>query len=529
MDSRRTIVLVLALTALVMALSSVAFTGAASACVLHPYIKSEQITPAQPIEGEPTTIEVEVTNPTTCGLTNVIVSFLPSESSAEGANAIVGELEAGQTVTEKLTFTFPHAGFDDTVTYLKLFGQVSAILSTHHQLVLVTKPTLDFGFERQGRGTCESVICTEPAQPVAGVPVTSRMELFDEGPVAAGPFSVVFTPNVGRPLTKQTQKFAGQGLGFLPLGFTVTYAKPGTYTRKAELLPTAGDFKTSGLPPTTVEQPITVVEGSSDLSFENPDGCDSALCIKEAPVVENKDSFSVEIHNKGPEPAATFTVKLKPSEGKSPVSQFKVVKGLAVGESRTLTFPTFRYPKKGLVTATAEIKPADFKNIGQSKTQEPLLVNERSAVLSVELDSLIAFVNPSGYEEWDLDYCFQYKTCFKKHVEPVLPNSGVEIGQADVIALSEGEKLNARVNTYSTDYTCFIHCFFEHDAFPGHATVSLSRHQYLAAASGPLLLVEPGKDCREEEHYLPLGPIVNRGECFEAIYTVTLLDHLGNE
>ena len=155
---------------------------------------------------------------------------------------------------------------------------------------------------------------------------------------------------------------------------------------------------------------------------------------------------------------------------------------------------------------------------------------QRSAELLVRLESLFALHDPAGYEEWDLDSCIQFVICTKKHEEPVLPGTDINVGQVAIVNLVEGQHLHARVDVHSTDYTCVIHCFFEHDAFPGHATLNLSRSQYLeAGGTEPLILIEKGKECREEEHYLPLGPIVYGGECFQAFYVIELIGHVGKE
>jgi hypothetical protein len=513
-----------------------AFAGQAQAFCFAPKITGVTFTPAQPVAGQPDTIEVSVSMTAVSSCTSSFeVDFRPELSSTAAGVQVSAHvtLAPGESTTVSAAYTFQKARPYLTVTELIPFGDNPSASATHTQAVTVVAPTLDFGFQPLGRGTCEEVMCTTPANPVAGEPVTEEFELDNEGPSEAGPFSVLLIPNTAKALLgDQSHAFSGQGVGEgNVVSFKVTYAKPGTYTAKAELLPKAADFKTTGgRSGATVEHPLTVGEAGADLSFVNPepDTCNANLCAKEPLVVDNKDDISLEVHNKGPDTAGYFGVKLIPHEKGLPAAKTMYVKDLASGESRTLTFPV-RYPGKGTFTATAEIKPYGFKNIGQSKTQTSLDVAQRSAKLDVELEELIAFHNPSGYEEWDLDSCIQYVNCTKKHEEPVLPGSLIAMDQFVVVSLTEAQHLHARLDIHSTDYTCVIHCFFEHDAFPGHATLNLSRSQYLQAAAGPLSEIEPGKECREEEHYLPLGPIVFGGECFVAFYRVELLNHVGKE
>jgi hypothetical protein len=514
-----------------------AFAGQAQAFCFAPKITSVTFTPAQPLAGQPDTIEVSVSMASYSSCTaSFSVHFRPEASSTVEVSAYtIPTLAPGESTTVSLPYTFQKARPYLTVTELVPFGEQgeNSALATHDQTVTVLAPTLAFGFQTLGRGTCEDVMCTTPEHPVAGEPVTEEFEIENGGPSEAGPFSIRLIPNTAKALVgDQSQSFAGEAVERANrVSFKVTYAKPGTYTAKAELLPKSGDFKTTGgRAGATVEQPLTVGEAGADLSFENPepDSCDANLCAKEPLVVDNKDDISLEVHNKGPDTAGYFAVKLIPHGKGLPAAKTMHVKDLAPGESRTLTFPV-KYPAKGTFTATAEIKPYGFKNIGSSSTQASLSVMQRSAELDVEMEEVIAFHDPAGYEEWDLDSCIQFVICVKKHEEPVFPGSLIAVDQYAVVKLTEAQHLHARLDVHSTDYTCVIHCFFEHDAFPGHATVNLSRAEYLKAAAGPVYETEPGKECREEENYLPLGPIVFGGECFVAFYKVELLNHVGKE
>jgi hypothetical protein len=512
-------IVLLALAGAVVCLSLLTFSGKAEAICLKPRITSVSFNPAEPVEGQPATISVEVSNAnSTCESGPVELEFRPESSSTTVGASDELLLEANEVATVNLPYTFTKARVLPYLTVTELWPadiNRTIAISTRNQYVTVVKPTLPFGFERFGRGTCEEYVCTSPEPLLAGKQGTVELSLFNEGPLAAPAFSVKLTPNTkGFLPAAQTQTFSGAPGGYLEVGFPVTYSKPGTYVVKAELIPSNLDFTTSGLPK-KIEGTVTVKEIATEIRFvDGP--CGQTICFAEAPVVDNKNTATVKVQNAGKTRSGRFDVELTPDGGK-----LQKVEELNPGESRTLSFPV-TYHHHGSLTATARIIPIAFKNYGPGKTEVPVTVEERSAHVFVRL-SLIAVADPSGYEEWDVNFCVK-SSCGKKHLEPVLPSNGYAITEVPEV-LHEGEKLRVSLDIHSTDYFCFGHCFLEAFSYPGKAHVAVSRAEYLKGA----FAVVPGEKCREGEHFLPTGPIVNGGKCFEALIGVELQSSVGKE
>lgn len=511
---------VLALAGVVAGLSLLTFTGAAQAICLKPRITSVSFSPAEPVEGQPATISVEVSNAgSTCESGPLDLEFRPESSSTTVGASDELLLEANEETTVNLPYTFTKARVLPYLTTTELWpADVNRVapISTRNQYVTVVKPTLPFGFERFGRGTCEEFVCTSPEPLLAGKQGTVELNLFNEGPLAAPAFSVKLEPNAkGFLPAEQTQTFAGAASGYFGVGFPVTYSKPGTYVVKAELIPSDLDFTTTGLPK-KVEGTVTVQEAQATIDFREVASCNETICFAEAPVVDNKNTATVMVRNVGKTRSGRFDVELSPDGGK-----LQKVEELNPGESRTLSFPV-TYHHHGSVKARARIIPIAFKNYGQEKTEVPVTVQERSAHVFVRLN-LIAVADPSGYEEWDVNFCVK-SSCGKAHLEPVLPSNGYAITEVPEV-LHEGEKLRVSLDIHSTDYFCFFHCFLEAFSFPGKAHVDISRAEYLKGA----FAVIPGEKCREGENFLPTGPIVNGGKCFEALIGVELQSHVGKE
>jgi hypothetical protein len=510
----------LALAGVVAGLSLLTFTGAAQAICLKPRITNVSFSPAEPVEGQSATISVEISNAgSTCESGPLDLEFRPESSSTTVGASDELLLEANEETTVNLPYTFTKARVLPYLTATQLWpADVNRVapISTRDQYVTVVKPTLPFGFERFGRGTCEEYVCTSPEPLLTGKQGTVELNLFNEGPLAAPAFSVKLTPNAkGFLPAAQTQTFAGAPGGYLGVGFPVTYSKPGTYVVKAELIPSDLDFTTTGLPK-TIEGTVTVKETTAVIEFLEG-SCAQNICFAEAPVVDNKNVATVIMRNDGKTRSGRFEVELTPDGGKP-----QKVEELNPGESRTLSFPV-TYHHHGSVKATARIIPIAFKNLGEEKTEVPVTVQERSAHVFVRL-SLIAVADPSGYEEWDVNFCVK-TSCGKKHLEPVLPPNFYSITEVPEV-LHEGEKLRVSLDTHSTDYFCFGHCFLEAFSFPGKAHLDVSRAEYL---KGPLFFAVPGEKCREGQNFLPTGPIVNGGECYEALVGVELQSHVGKE
>jgi hypothetical protein len=331
---------------------------------------------------------------------------------------------------------------------------------------------------------------------------------------------VKLTPNAkGFLPAAQTQSFGSGPGGYSELSFPVTYSKPGTYVVKAELLPSDFDFTTTGLPK-EVEGTVTVEEAQANVDFQEGT-CGEQICLAEAPVVDNGNTASVKVRNTGKTRSGRFNVVFTPHGDGKPAVQTSHVEELNPGESRTLLFPV-TYHHHGSVTSSAKIVPIDFKNTGEEKTEVPVNVQERSAHVFVRL-GLIAVADPSGYEEWDVSFCVK-SSCGKKHLEPVLPSNFYSITEVPEV-LHEGEKLRVSLDIHSTDYFCFFHCFLEAFSYPGKAHVDISRAEYLKGA----FAIGPGEKCREGEHFLPTGPIVNGGKCYEADVGVELQSSVGKE
>jgi hypothetical protein len=526
----RRVCLLLLLSGAVMGVSLASFAGQAQAICLKPRTTGVVFVPAEPIEGQPASIEVSISNSgSSCDSSAFIVDFRPEASAAPVASSTVDGLAAGESTTVKLSYAFPHARVIPYLTVTELYAESNIILNkpfdTHYQAVTVVEPTIELQFERTAGAPCERFICTTPEKPLVGQAATDTVELFNGGPGTAGPFKLRLSPDVGGLPLASTQSFTGLPGGFHDESFSITYHKPGTFTERAEIVPSG--YKTV-LTPDRVQESITVVEGSSELVFIDPEPktCDSDICAKESPVVDNKDQFAVKIGNRGPMTAGTFAVKLTPNVGGLPLSSTQYVSGLKFDEVRTLTFPV-TYHKKGSFTAKVEIKPIEFKDTGERTAQAPVTVEERYAEVSATLDYLTAFDNPAGFEEWDSTLCVDYHSLCgsKKHFEPVHPIEVLSDGEGFVWGVLEGRRLQASVDIYSTDYFCFIHCFLEHVAVPGHATLSLSRSEYLKALSGPIVVTAHGKGCRESFS----APILGGGECFNAVFTVAVGNVVGKE
>jgi hypothetical protein len=512
----------IALAGIVMCLSLLTFTGKAQAICLKPKITSVSFNPAEPVEGQPATITVEVSNAgSTCESGPLELEFRPESSST-----IVGAtsellLEANEDVTVNLPYTFAKARVLPYLTVTELWpADVNRVapISTRNQYVTVVKPTLPFGFERFGRGTCEEFVCTSPEPLLAGKQGTVELNLFNEGPIAAPAFSVKLTPNTkGFLPAAQTQTFSGAPGGYFGVGFPVTYSKPGTYVVKAELIPSNFDFTTTGLPK-KIEGTVTVEEATAVIRFLEG-SCDKDICFAEAPVVDNKNVATVRVQNDGKTRSGRFDVELTPDGGK-----LQQVEELNPGESRTLSFPV-TYHHHGSITATARIIPIKFKNLGEEKTEVPVDVAQRAAEMIVTLNSFIAFLDPQGYEEWDVTFCADhYKQCTKKHFEPVLANESYDFGEGFQVSLKEAQKLNATISIYSTDYFCFGSCHLEHVAYPGNGTLNMPRSEYLQAGGGGEPAIIGGENCRGG------GTVQGTdGSCFVAFLHVTLINHVGKE
>ncbi len=524
---RRWRVALLALAGVTLCLSLLTFTGKAEAICLKPKITNVSFNPAEPVEGEPATVAVEVSNAgSTCESGPLELEFRPESSSTTVGASDELLLEANEETTVNLPYTFAKARVLPYLTVTELWPadvNRSIAISTRNQYVTVVKPTLPFGFERFGRGTCEEFVCTSPEPLLAGKQGTVELNLFNEGPLAAPAFSVKLTPNTkGFLPAAQTQTFAGAPGGYFGVGFPVTYSKPGTYVVKAELIPSNLDFMTTGLPK-KVEGTVTVEEVQANIDFqEGP--CGEQICLAEAPVVDNGNTASVKVRNTGKKRSGRFDVVFTPHGGGKPAVQTSHVEELNPGESRTLLFPV-TYHDHGSVTSSARIVPIDFKNTGEERTEVSVNVAQRAAVAVVTLSSFIAELDPEGYEEWDVTFCADhYKQCTKKHFEPVLKGEAYEFGEGFQVSLKEAQKLNADIDIYSTDYTCIFKCFLVAVAYPGSATLNMSRPEYLKAASGPEDVIVGGKDCRGGGTVMGLN-----GECYFAFIKVTLVSHVGRE
>jgi hypothetical protein len=518
---------VLALAGVVAGLSLLTFTGAAQAICLKPRITSVSFSPAEPVEGQPATVSVEVSNAgSTCESGPVELEFRPESSSTVVGASDELLLEANEVTTVNLPYTFTKARVLPYLTVTELWpADINRTIatSTRNQYVTVVKPTLPFGFERFGRGTCEEYVCTSPEPLLAGKQGTVELTLFNEGPLSAPAFSVKLTPNTkGFLPAAQTQTFAGAPGGYIGVGFPVTYSKPGTYVVKAELIPSDLDFTTTGLPK-KVEGTVTVEEVQANIDFqEGP--CGEQICLAEAPVVDNGNTASVKVRNTGKKRSGRFDVVFTPHGGGKPAVQTSHVEELNPGESRTLLFPV-TYHDHGSFTSTAKIVPIAFKNTGQEKTEVPVDVAQRAAEVIVTLESFAAFLDPQGYEEWDVTFCADhYKQCTKQHFEPVLADNEYHFGAGFQVSLKEAQKLNATISIYSTDYFCFGSCHLEHVAYPGNGTLNMPRSEYLQAGGAGEGAIIGGENCRGG------GTVQGTdGDCFVAFLHVTLLNHVGKE
>lgn len=152
-------------------------------------IEDVTIAPSSPTQAAPATVSIRVRNTGNTAAGPFLVEWNPdafyvSTPSLSTVSRQVNGLAAGATTTITFTFAYPRAGNFSTVALVDAFNNVAETNEANNRFVravTVQPAPIDLVI---------TSFTLDPVEPVRGVPTTARITVRNNGPIAAGPFSV---------------------------------------------------------------------------------------------------------------------------------------------------------------------------------------------------------------------------------------------------------------------------------------------------------------------------------------------------
>ena len=284
-------------------------------------IKPTDPSQTQLISGQPAQIEAKITNAGTCAAGTFVTAFKLSILSATAVSESVSGLGAGESTIIDLPYDFPKAG--EFLVALRVnpgreVSETNYLNDTALRALTVVPANVSFAITN-------FTIAPSPLDPtdaiVQGRPAVATITVENTGNIAAGPFTVQWTPLAfAVPLS---QAVAG---GLAP-GETATVQLEFVYTLTGPVTTTVLASGPGG-PSATAKLEKVVEAPLANLRISK---------IESHPALAGSPStIEVTVENNGNAAAGPFVVAWQP--GPSQAVEAQQVEGLAEGGSTTLTF-----------------------------------------------------------------------------------------------------------------------------------------------------------------------------------------------
>lgn len=319
-------------------------------------ITSIDVTPVEPVQGQPANIAITVRNAGSCAAGGFVVQFKTDLFATTGPSRSVTSLAAGASTTLNLSFNFPTSGNFESVVQVDTGGAVAETNEVNNleiKSITVLPP---------GINLVVSGFSLAPDPVVQGRVATASITVTNTGNVPAGAFRVEWTPLfLAAPLSRQVNGLAAGASTTVTFDFTFPFAATVTGTATVDssgMVAETDEFDNTATLQTVVEPPLP------NLAFAKGGEEGGPITIHEAPA-GSVSSIDITVVNDGNNPAGDFVVRWQPWLFGAPLTQ--QVDGLAVGQSTTVSFDyTFPFPGTfdGTVTldstsAVAEVDETD--------------------------------------------------------------------------------------------------------------------------------------------------------------------------
>jgi subtilase family serine protease len=300
------------------------------------------VTPDEPVQGQPANIAITVTNSGTCAAGGFVVQFKTDLFAATGPSRSVASLAAGASTTLNLSFNFPQAGNFQSVVQVDTGNAVpetNEVNNLEIKAITVLPP---------GVNLVVSDFTLAPNPVVQGRVATASITVTNTGNVPAGAFRVEWTPFfLAAPLSRQVNGLDAGASATVTFDFTFPFAGTVDGTATVDSTGTVAEtdeFDNTRTLRTVVEPPLP------NLAFDRGGETD-AIVVHPAPA-GSVSSIDIRIINDGNEPSGAFVVRWQPWLLGAPLTQ--QVNGLAVGESTTVSFD-YTFPFAGSFDGTVTL------------------------------------------------------------------------------------------------------------------------------------------------------------------------------
>ena len=290
-------------------------------------VSGMHLTPSNPLPGQPVQAAFVLQNLGNAAATGFRFQWQP-RSGVPLESADVAGLAAGASTTVTFGHTFPSASvYQGTATVDPLLA-LPEIEDGNNALPTIVPIA-------PHRTNLKVVTDFEPLEPRPGEPFTAVLTVYNTGDTASGPFDVGFDPATSAQFGGQDQTLT-QHVANLERGqtralrFSYVYLVAGVYDTVATV-DAADRVVETAVRDNRFVRPLTVVPPDVDLEV-------TGFTLRPAqPTRSTATSASVTVKNTGRDAARSFVVqwKLPASSGANPRT---TVRGLAPGESRTITF-----------------------------------------------------------------------------------------------------------------------------------------------------------------------------------------------
>ncbi len=285
-------------------------------------IKPTDPSQTQLISGQPAQIEAKITNAGTCAAGTFVAAFKLSLLSATAASESISGLGAGESTVVEMPYAFPKAG--EFLAALRVnpgreVSETNYLNDTALRALTVVPANVSLAITN-------FTIAPSPLDPtdaiVQGRPAIATITVENTGNIAAGPFTVQWTPLAfAVPLSQAVA-------GGLEPGETTTVQLEFVYTLTGSVTTTVLASGPGGAPSATAKLEKVVEAPLANLRIGK---------IESHPALAGSPStIEVTVENNGNTAAGPFVVAWQP--GPSQAVEAQQVEGLAEGESTTLTF-----------------------------------------------------------------------------------------------------------------------------------------------------------------------------------------------
>ena len=324
-------------------------------------IKPTDPSQTQLISGQPAQIEAKITNAGTCAAGTFVAAFKLSLLSATAVSESISGLGAGESTIVEMPYAFPKAG--EFLAALRVdpgreVSETNYLNDTALRALTVVPANVSLAITN-------FTIAPSPLDPtdaiVQGRPAIATITVENTGNIAAGPFTVQWTPLAfAVPLSQAVA-------GGLEPGETTTVQLEFVYTLTGSVTTTILASGPGGSAPSATAKLEEVVEAPlANLRISK---------IESHPALAGSPStIEVTVENNGNAAAGPFVVAWQP--GPSQAGEAQQVEGLAEGGSTTLTFVN--------VFATAGI----YKGLVMADSThqiEELFATEKTAATELEI------------------------------------------------------------------------------------------------------------------------------------------------